>query len=337
MPSSGEGRRRVLLVGQGPTACSALEALLERFEVAGLVRSAAPSDPVLLLAGTTGVPVHPAGPPRLLGALVDAVKPDCVVVSSYDRILGPELLAKSRFVNVHYAPLPRYRGRASVNWALINGEPSTAVTVHTMEPGVDAGGVLFQQPVTIRAGDTVTGLYERLNAVQRRHLAEAVARHLDGDPGRAQDDAEASYGCTRLPEDGEIDWSAPVSAIDRLVRALGPPYPGAFTWLDGRRLLVHLAGPVQDAPRFEGRVPGRVVAVSTDRGHVDVLTGDGVLRLHQVEADGTGQVAAATLVRSVKTTLGLRTADLLRRIGELEARLAALEAATGNRAGGGAL
>jgi methionyl-tRNA formyltransferase len=324
-----EERPRVLLVGQGPTAHSALAALLERFEVVGLVRSGDEEDGAVALAGTAGVAVHPAGSPRALEELVAAVRPDCVVISSYDRILGPELLARSRFLNVHYAPLPRYRGRASVNWALINGEPSTAITVHEIAPGLDAGRILFQRPVDIRDGDTVTDLYERLNAIQRTCLAEVVMSYLDGEPGTVQDEATASYGCTRVAEDGQIDWSASTVVVDRLVRALTPPYPGAFTWLNGRRLKVLQTETASDSRHWDGRVPGRVVAIDRGRGSVEVLTGDGILRLLVVERDSGGPVLAAELIRSVRITLGLRVADLLARVDELEARLRRLEAEVG--------
>jgi methionyl-tRNA formyltransferase len=102
-----------------------------------------------------------------------------------------------------------------------------------------------------------------------------------------------------------------------LVRALTPPYPGAFTYLDGERLTVWSAEPVADPPRYDGRVPGRVVRVSPE-GWVEVLTGDGVIRVREVERPGGPRRPAAEVVRSVKCTLGLSVADLLERIRALE-------------------
>jgi methionyl-tRNA formyltransferase len=315
----------VLLLGLGPTAMSALEALHERFEVVGLVREAADGDATALRARSLGVPVHADVSLRSVSALVEELRPACVVVSSYNRILPAALLETCPFLNVHYAPLPRLRGRASVNWALINGEPCTAITIHTLVPGLDAGGILYQRLVPIAGGDTVTDLYERLNRLQRQALGDAVQRRLGGDEGAPQDEAEASYGCTRLPEDGEIDWSAPTRAIDRLVRALTDPYPGAYTYLGTDRLWIERALALAEPPRYEGRVPGRVVNLSRAQGFVDVLTGDGVLRLLQVRPDGEAARPASELITSVRATLGLRVADLLARLGELERRLARLE------------
>ena len=314
---------RVLLIGLGPTALTALESLASRFCVAGIIRDAGPDDDVVARARSLGVPVlADVGLAGVEKAVAESA-PACVVVSSYDRILPSSLLVRTRFVNVHYAPLPEYRGRANVNWAVLNGEPETAVTVHVMAPGLDAGTILYQQRVTIGPDDTVGDLYARLNAVQRDVLGETVARHLAGYPGEPQDERGATYGCTRVPADGEIDWSAATGRIHALIRALSPPYPGAHTYLEGRRIGVLRASPLDDPPRYVGRIPGRVVGRSTRHGYADVLTGDGVLRLHEL-TDGDDARPASEVLVSTRQTLGLRTADLLGRIEELENRLRCL-------------
>lgn len=320
---------RVLLIGQGPTAPTALQSLIDRCEVIGVVRRAEAGDAVAALAVAVGIPVSADTSMRGIDRLVNELQPDCVVVSSYDRILGPALLARCPFVNVHYAPLPEYRGRATINWALINGESHVAISIHELVPQLDGGQILFQQQVPIAAADTVTTLYEKLNALQRSKLGETVVRFLSGEPGLIQDGTRATYGCTRLPDDGEIDWTLPTQQIDRLIRALVSPFPGAFTYLNGRRLAVWRATPSLDAPSYVGRIPGRVVGRSKSEGWVDVLTGDGVLRLLEVQYDAVeserrGLVAPAAVITSVKTTLGVRTVDLIERIKVLEQHISAL-------------
>jgi methionyl-tRNA formyltransferase len=314
----------VLLIGMGPTALTALESLLTSCRVLGVVRPVQhPDDPVAALAARHHVKVFTDISVGAIDDLVKRLLPDCVIVSSYDRILPAWVLARRPFVNVHYSPLPRYRGRANVNWAILNGETSTAISIHALEGDLDAGRILFQQEIPIGPSDTVADLYDRLNSIQARELGRAIVRHLSGDPGLMQN-GEPSYGCTRLPRDGEIDWQQPTAAIDALIRALVGPFPGAFTFLHGRRLTVWKAVPVNDAPRYAGRVPGRIVAASRANGHVDVLTGDGVLRLLDVQLDGEDPCAPASLIRSVKLTLGLSTADLLMRMQALEHEVARL-------------
>lgn len=318
-------RRSVLLIGQGPTAHSALESLLDRFDVVGLVRSS--PGPVTELARRHGVRVLDDTSVAAIDAAVGALAPDCVVVSSYDRILPERLLARRPFVNVHYAPLPEYRGRATVNWAIINQRPDTAITVHVLAPELDAGAILLQQRVAIGPDDSVTDLYAVLNELQRLHLGATVERHLEGDRGMAQDDGAATYTCTRVPADGEIDWNRPSADVHALVRALGEPFPGAFTHLDCRRLVIWRAAQPEAPRRWAGRVPGRVVARSSAEGWVDVLTGDGVLRLHSVQPEGERCQSAAEVITSVRATLGLRATELLDRVRALEERLARISEA----------
>ena len=150
----------------------------------------------------TGVPATLYDDRTVVAGLVDSLAPDCVVVSSYDRILPRDLLARCPFVNVHYAPLPRYRGRANVNWAIINGEETSAATVHSMVPELDTGGVLGRQTVAIGPRDNVTSLYEKLNSALCGLLPDAVARRLAGDLGDPQDEREATYGAPVSPTTG---------------------------------------------------------------------------------------------------------------------------------------
>lgn len=316
---------RVLLLGMGPTALSAVESLMPRFQLLGLIRDARPpsegTDPVVELAQSLRVPVFPDVSIEGVEQKVIQTSPDCVVVSSYDRILPGRVLRRCRFINVHYAPLPEYRGRANVNWAIINGEAETAITVHIIAPGLDAGNILYQQRVPIGADDTVADLYVKLNEVQRDVLGETVDNYISGYEGIAQDESAATYGCTRVPDDGEINWAATTSQIYALVRALAPPYPGAHTYLEGRRISILRASPLSDAPRYVGRVPGRVVSRSRQNGYADVLTGDGVLRVYEVRTSDSAAAPASTVIVSMRQTLGLRAADLLARIEVLESRL----------------
>jgi methionyl-tRNA formyltransferase len=145
----------------------------------------------------------------------------------------------------------------------------------------------------------VADLYERLNRLQRELLPGAVEDCLGGATGIEQDRDAATYACTRVPADGEIDWTAPTTVIDRLVRALTAPYPGAFTYLGLQRVWISRAAPSPEPPTYVGRVPGRVVRVDREAGWI---------------------------VKSLKDTLGLRPAALLDRLTTLERQLSALRA-----------
>lgn len=319
----------VLLIGIGETTLSALKSLLAKGNVQGLVRDvdteSNSDDSVVSLAQQAGVPVFADVSQTYIKSLVLSLKPDCVVVSSYNRILKPDLIMLSTFVNVHYSPLPHYRGRANVNWAIINDEPSAAITIHQIATGLDAGNVLFQRLIPIRCNDTVADIYRQLNEIQREHLGETVIQLLNGYEGVPQNSAEATYCCSRVPEDSEINWSASTRSIYCLVRALVTPFPGAYTYFQGKQLMVWQAQPVHNSPCYIGRIPGRVIGISKSEGYVDVLTGDGVLRIFEVQFEGSGRTAAANVIKSVRSTLGLRTSDLLNYIQTLEQQIARLK------------
>jgi methionyl-tRNA formyltransferase len=321
----------------GPTALSALDSLADRFHLVAVVREIGsidePADEVATRARVLGVPILEDASLAGVDRAVAELQPDCVVVSSYNRIIPPRTLAQSRFVNVHYAPLPRYRGRATVNWAIINGEAEAAISIHAIEPQLDAGGILYLHEIGIGPDDTVADVYTKLNEVQRLALGATVARYLTGYRGERQDDGGATYGCTRVPADGEIDWSQPTERIYALVRALGGPYPPSFTYLGMQRIAVIRASPVREGPRYVGRIPGRVVSVDHARGHVDVLTGDGSLRVHEVAIDDSEPMLASKFISSTRQTLGLRVSDLVARIEALEAQLDRLLAANHTQAG----
>jgi methionyl-tRNA formyltransferase len=318
-----------MLIGNGPTAFTALQSLTERFTVSGLCREpghADAADEVVRFAQTAQIPIFTDTSPPGIHRAIGLSRPDGVVVSSYNRILTGEILESCHFINVHYAPLPRYRGRACVNWAVINGEPFAAISIHELVPALDAGNLLFQQLVPIDESDTISTLYERLNELQRIHLGKTVEQYFGGFRGTPQLQADASYGCTRLPDDGRIAWESPTRAVDRLVKALTEPFPGAYTYLHGRRLIVWRAEIVIDAPRYDGRIPGRVIAIDRTTGSVDVLTSDGIVRLLEVELDEGTRIKPASVIRSVRTTLGLSSEHLLARIEQLERQLRTLSA-----------
>jgi methionyl-tRNA formyltransferase len=321
--SSESPRSRILLIGFGPTTRAALDSLLGSFHVVGLIRDS--DDDVAAHARSSGVPVEILRSLAEIAELVARLRPDCVVVSSYNRIISGPTLDLCPYVNVHYSPLPRYRGRANVNWAILNHESHAAVTVHSIVAGLDAGGVLAQEFVPIGPRDTIGTLYDRLNAVQAEILPRAVSRRLAGDLGAPQDETEATYCCTRLPDDGEVDWSATTRDIDTLIRAVGSPYPEAFTFLGLERVAIIEAAPSPEGKVFVGRVPGRVVGWSSAEGWSDVLTGDGVLRVTRVR-QGDVERAAAHVLKSSQLTLGLRSIDLVATIESLTARIEELTA-----------
>jgi methionyl-tRNA formyltransferase len=172
---------------------------------------------------------------------VRSLAPRLIIVDSYSMLLRPDVLEVPALgaINVHYAPLPRYRGPNPTQWAIINGEGETAVTLHRMTAEIDAGPIVAQRRVPIRFEDTWTDVNERLDEAAESLLADQLP-HLIAGPvtARPQDEADATSFPRRTPEDGRIDWSASVVRIHDLIRALVAPLPGAFYEAGGERVVL---------------------------------------------------------------------------------------------------
>jgi methionyl-tRNA formyltransferase len=171
---------------------------------------------------------------------LERLDPDLILVDSYSMLLAPEVLAVARHtaLNVHGALLPQYRGANPTQWALLNDERETGVTIHVMSAEFDAGDIVAQRRVPIRFGDTWVDIHARIAEATEALLVEQLPGILAGDYERhPQDPAFARHFRRRTPEDGRIDWDASVLAIYNLVRALVAPNPGA-SYRDGEATVV---------------------------------------------------------------------------------------------------
>ena len=331
---------KVLFIGSTKRGYLALQALAEAgADFAGIIslrqdehETERFEGPIAEVAAQLRVPIHETRwmRERDYGDIIRSQwKPDIAFVIGCRLRLPREIYAAppAGTLAVHDSCLPEYRGFAPLNWAILNGTDHTGVTLFYVDEATDAGDIVAQRRVPIGPDDTAGEVYELVCAATADLLRETFPLLVTGQaPRRTQEDARASYTCPRIPADGLIDWSAPTRHVYNHVRGLTRPYPGAFTCFDGKRLTIWRTVPVAEAPRYVGRVPGRVVAVDRDQGTVDILTGDGVLRLHEVQVQGRAPQPAAAVIRSVRSTLGARVTDLMGRIELLEQRVAELAA-----------
>jgi methionyl-tRNA formyltransferase len=205
-----------------------------------------------------GLPLHYsdelAAAPGGIGAWAGSLAPDLVLSVFYRDLLPAPVLAAARLaaLNLHPSLLPAYRGRAPINWVLVRGESRTGVTLHHMIGRADAGDVVGQRAIEIAPRETALTLYRKVEEEGVRLLAEMLPRIAAGTaPRLPQDGSRASTFGRRRPEDGRIDWSWPAARIDCLVRAVAPPWPGAFGEVEGGHAWIyqgHPAGPVAADP-----------------------------------------------------------------------------------------
>lgn len=217
---------------------------------------------------------------------VREIAPDFLFSFYYRNMIKPEVLEIPCLgaLNLHGSYLPKYRGRVPVNWAVINGETETGATLHHMVAKPDAGDIVDREKVAIEFTDTAFDVFTKVTDAAVKVLARSYPLLAAGTAPRTPINlAEGSYFGGRRPADGLIDWTKSATRIYNLIRGVTHPYPGAFTYLDGKKVIVWSAWPVEGNGE-----PGMVVSAQP----LQVGTGEGLLELRSLQAEGEDEVAA---------------------------------------------
>lgn len=220
---------------------------------------------------------------------IKAIKPDLIFSFYYRKMIRECLLAipPKGALNLHGSLLPRYRGRAPVNWVLVNGESETGLTLHHMVKKPDAGDIVAQRRVAIADEDTALTLYRKMVPLVGDILKEAVPLLEKGTAPRiVQDAAQATYFGGRKPADGKIDWTKPAKTVYNLIRAVTHPYPGAFAERDGKKVLVWWGKPESGMAE---KKPGAILSTSP----LTIACGEGALRIEKIQTEGGPELNGA--------------------------------------------
>ena len=297
---------RIVFMGTGNFSVPALKALHEsRNNVLAVItqpdrpkgrgRRLVPP-PVKEVAGTLGYPV--LQPPRIKEhRFIDkiiALDPDLFVVVAYGRILPGSFLSIPRLgaINIHPSLLPKYRGPAPIQWAIINGEEETGITTMWMDEGMDTGDILLSTKVPIKPDDTSGSLQRRLAEVGARLLIETLTKLESEDLlGKPQDKSSATYAPLLKKGDGCIDWTKDAKSLEALIRGMNP-WPGAFTFLFGKRLKVLKTKDLQKPAKEK---PGTVL--DGFPGDFNVATGRGTLALEEVQLESAKRLLVKNFLR----------------------------------------
>lgn len=262
-------------------------------------------DSVAELAARHGIPVITPDEPNdpSVVAELTALQPDFVFSFYYRLMLKAPLLALPRqgAWNMHGSLLPKYRGRVPVNWAIIHGERETGATLHRMLEKPDAGDIVAQQAVPILPDDTAFEVFNKVTLAAEMALDRALPDLLAGRAAATpQDLAAGSYFGGRKAEDGRIDWTRPAAEVHNLIRAVAPPYPGAYSDTPkGRLKVLRSLHPTGET----GPHGGRPTLFSRD-GRLYAECGDGrLLRLLAVELDVL-PLAPSTAGDQINATFG---------------------------------
>lgn len=243
-------------------------------------------------------------------------------------LIGPEIRGAFRYgvINAHAGDLPRFRGNAVVNWAILSGESNVVLTLHQMVAELDAGPIWLQRQIPITSQTYVGEIFQFLGQNIPTMFLELLNGIADGElhPRTQPDDPKKSLRCfPRLAQDSEIDWHSSAEQVVRLVRASAEPFAGAYTFCDGEKLIVWRARLGRLSYPYLG-TPGQVAEIRRSTGEVAVLTSDGVCVLEEVQIPATARQRATDVIRSARTRLGVDSSGeitrLKTRVHELEER-----------------
>jgi len=254
------------------------------------------ASPVKQRAETLGIPVFQ--PPTLRDeaaqARLRAVAADAMAVVAFGAILPKAVLQMTRLgaVNVHASLLPRYRGSSPIHWVIVNGERDSGVTTMFMGEGIDTGDILLQSRIPLAPRETAATLHDRLAALAGPLLVETLRRLERGDLTPIPQDDHLALAIPKLNrDDGRLDWSRPAAELDRRIRGF-TPWPGAFTYLNGQRLNIHAAVPLEREP---ARPAGQVVAIESCA--IVVACASGCLAITELQPEGKRRMTAGAFLQ----------------------------------------
>jgi methionyl-tRNA formyltransferase len=235
--------------------------------------------------------------------MIAALKPDILVVVAFGHILPKRILEIPAYgaINVHASLLPKYRGPAPIQWAIINGESETGVTTMMMDTGLDTGEMLLSLKIEIFPHDTAGTLHDRLSQIGANLLIDTIKKIEDGSLRPVtQNHALATYAPMLSKEDGHIDWKKSAEQIERFIRGVSP-WPGAFTFVNGKRLRIFKAKAWDSDPT---NLPGEITKGFSNE--LCVSTGKGILSLLEVQLDSGKRLNTPEFLNGVSIPPGSR-------------------------------
>jgi UDP-4-amino-4-deoxy-L-arabinose formyltransferase/UDP-glucuronic acid dehydrogenase (UDP-4-keto-hexauronic acid decarboxylating) len=240
-------------------------------------------------------------------------------------LIGQEMLDQFKYglINAHAGDLPRFRGNAAPNWAILAGEKKVVLTIHQMVADMDAGPILLQREFPLTPRTYIGDVYRFMEENIPEMFAEVLDRFATGHivPREQPNDPALSLRCfPRLPQDAEIDWIRPAEEIARLVRASAEPFAGAYSFIASEKIIIWRAHSEILPYPFLG-VPGQVAEIRHQTGEVAILTGDKVLVAEKAETAALGCKPAAEIVKSTRVRLGMDAASELLRLADRVTRL----------------
>ncbi len=259
------------------------------------------SPPIKIEAEKRGITV--LQPTHIIDILekISLLKPDLIIVAAYAQLIPEAILNLPKYgcLNLHASLLPKYRGSAIIQAAILNGDEQTGVTIMKMDKGLDTGPILTQNAINIEENDTAGTLYDKLSAMSSDFLIKTVKKYLAGEiEPKMQDSSQASYAKEITKSDGLINWKKPAAELEKFIRAMNP-WPSAWTWHEGKQVKIICA---QNKPlEINSYKPGKTFKYNNG---LAVQCGRDALIIKKLQLEGKNAVTSEEFLRGHKNFIG---------------------------------
>ena len=228
------------------------------------------------------------------------INPDFVIISTFNKILNKEILELSKFINIHHGKLPKQKGRASINWALVMGRNNIFITIHEVNSKLDGGSILSQKKILILESDNYLSIQKKINLYLKSKFVKILIKYMKSKIIFKKNNKNyESWNCSRNPEDGMINFFDKRKNNLRLIRALYSKKFGAYCFLKEKKIMVIDAK--ISKKKFEGIIPGRITQINKN-GSVECLCSDGPIVINKIIYKNK-LIKPAKIIRSTRDTL----------------------------------
>ena len=212
---------------------------------------------------------------------IKKINPDLVVISTFNKIINRKTLLLSKFVNIHHGRLPKQKGRASINWAIIMNRNQIFLTFHEVVDKLDSGKIFFRKKIKILKSDDYNNIKNKINSFLKKNIFIILKKYLNREYKlKLNDNSKETWNCSRNPEDNMINFFEKRETVLNLIRSSDPKKFGAYCFLGSKKLVISDAN-IKSKRKFEGIIPGRIVKLNKDKS-IDCLCQNGILTIKKI-------------------------------------------------------
>ena len=229
---------------------------------------------------------HKKAKKNIILSIIKRKNIDFILCIKWRYMISEELINETKYGGfvIHDSLLPKYRGFAPLNWAIIKDETEVGATFFKIADEMDAGPIISQKKLFINENEYISTIEKKMVSIYREIIYENISKIRNENKFFPQNEEEATYCCMRRPEDSKIEWTKSAKEIHNFVRALAPPFPSAFTFYAKQKIAITKTDIHSENDKYVGRIPGRILSINS-KG-IQVLTGKGILLINEIKVGG---------------------------------------------------